>query len=141
VADGVLRAPIFTVMPRPSADGPPVALTTLNSVRMQRAAVPVLIVQPGDGARAFSQIALFWNGSTEATRAVAGALPFLVRAEHVTGSARRRRGMVSRRRTTSRLISAVTASRPAIAKGAVRKRARPAACCLPPPEKPKPISW
>ena len=59
------------------------ALTTLNSVLMQSGR-PVLVVPPGDGASVFRQIALFWNGSTEATRAVAGALPFLTRAERVT---------------------------------------------------------
>ncbi|MGZ6213153.1 MAG: universal stress protein [Candidatus Binataceae bacterium] len=73
----------FTVMPRPGAESPPVALTTLNSVLMQSGR-PVLIVPPGDRATPLAQIALFWNGSTEATRAVAGALPFLTRAERVT---------------------------------------------------------
>ena len=73
----------FTVMPRPCAESPPVALTTLNSVLMQSGR-PVLVVPPGETPTGFAQIALFWNGSTEATRAVAGALPFLMRAERVT---------------------------------------------------------
>jgi nucleotide-binding universal stress UspA family protein len=82
VAMRAARADV-TVMPRPGAGSAPAALTTLNSVLMQSGR-PVLVVPPGEPTASFGQIALFWNGSTEATRAVAGALPFLARAERVT---------------------------------------------------------
>jgi nucleotide-binding universal stress UspA family protein len=75
----------FTVIARPTDESAPAALTTLNGLLMQGGR-PVLAVPPGEAVTdgGFGQVALFWNGSTEATRAVAGALPFLVRAEKVT---------------------------------------------------------
>jgi len=72
------------LLARPTRDNETVALLTLNAALMQSGR-PVLTAppeSPSDGA--FKRIALFWNGSTEATRAVTAALPFLTRAERVT---------------------------------------------------------
>jgi nucleotide-binding universal stress UspA family protein len=76
------------VVARPTADNETAALMTLNSALMQSgravlAAPPVPAV--GELKRGpFKKIALFWNGSSEATRAVQAALPFLVAADEVT---------------------------------------------------------
>ena len=45
---------------------------------------PVLLVPPGSGPDPLRHVMVAWNGSLEATRAVAGALPLLHRAERVT---------------------------------------------------------
>lgn len=76
------------VVARPTPENETAALMTLNAALMQSgravlAAPPV----PADGnlrRGPFKKIAVFWNGSTEATRAVHAALPFLVAAEQVT---------------------------------------------------------
>lgn len=76
------------VVARPTPDNETAALMTLNSALMQSGrAVVAAPPLPKDGALRqgpFKKIALFWNGSTEATRAVQAALPFLVAAEQVT---------------------------------------------------------
>jgi nucleotide-binding universal stress UspA family protein len=76
------------VLARPTADNETAALMTLNSALMQSGRA-VLAAPPlpkdGDVRRGpFKKIALFWNGSTEATRAVQAAMPFLRAAEQVT---------------------------------------------------------
>jgi nucleotide-binding universal stress UspA family protein len=76
------------VLARPTGDNETPALMTLNAALMQSGR-PVIAAPPlpKDGPPAagpFKKIALFWNGSTEATRAVEAALPFLVRADEVT---------------------------------------------------------
>ncbi|MBM3514767.1 MAG: universal stress protein [Alphaproteobacteria bacterium] len=75
------------VVARPTPENETAALMTLNAALMQSgravlAAPPI----PADGnirRGAFKKIALFWNGSTEATRAVQAAMPFLAKAEEV----------------------------------------------------------
>jgi len=64
-------------------------LMTLNAALMQSGR-PVLVTPPQAPLpmapidQAFERIALFWNGSIEATRAVTAALPFLTKADQVT---------------------------------------------------------
>jgi nucleotide-binding universal stress UspA family protein len=83
VAVRACRADLI-VLARPTRDNETAAVVTLNAALMQSGR-PVLASPPGAGAAPrFARIAIFWNGSTEATRAVAAALPFLVRAERVT---------------------------------------------------------
>lgn len=83
VALRACRADVI-LLARPTRDNETAALMTLNAALMQSGR-PVLTAPPlsaqNDG---FKRIALFWNGSTEATRAVTAALPFLTRAERVT---------------------------------------------------------
>jgi len=67
---------------RPEPETETVTLPTVNAALLQSGR-PVLVVPPGDMPPGFSRVALFWNGSIEATRAVAAALPFLVAAEQV----------------------------------------------------------
>lgn len=70
---------------RPPRDNETATLMTLNATLMHGGR-PVLTAPPvvSSPDAAFKRIALFWSGSTEATRAVAAALPFLTRAERVT---------------------------------------------------------
>ena len=84
VAVRACRADVI-LLARPTRENETAALMTLNAALMQSGR-PVLAVPPaGDPlSGAFSRIALFWNGSTEATRAVTSALPFLAAAERVT---------------------------------------------------------
>ncbi|MBL8645486.1 MAG: universal stress protein [Rhodospirillaceae bacterium] len=75
------------VVARPTGDTETAALMTLNAALMQSgraviAAPPIPKDKPVSGG-SFKKIALFWNGSTEATRAVQAALPFLKRADEV----------------------------------------------------------
>jgi nucleotide-binding universal stress UspA family protein len=75
------------VLSRPTPGNETAALMTLNSALMQSGR-PVLAAPPmPEGAPVagpFARIAVFWNGSSEATRAVAAALPFFLAAEQVT---------------------------------------------------------
>ncbi len=73
------------LLARPTRDNETATLMTLNAALMQSGR-PVLTAPPVASSpdAAFKRIALFWNGSTEATRAVTAALPFLTRAEQVT---------------------------------------------------------
>jgi nucleotide-binding universal stress UspA family protein len=78
----------ISIVARPTGEAETAALMTLNAALMQSGR-PVIAAPPipAEGAARggpFKKIALFWNGSTEATRAAAAALPFLVRAEEVT---------------------------------------------------------
>lgn len=70
------RVSDLTVLRRPD-DETPAELHPVLEATLFGAGRPLLIIPPG-GATAFGQtIAIAWNGSTEAARAVAGALPFL----------------------------------------------------------------
>jgi nucleotide-binding universal stress UspA family protein len=70
------RASDLVVLRRPGDETPP-ELPSVLEATLFGAGRPLLIIPPG-GARAFGQsIAIAWNGSTEAARAVAGALPFV----------------------------------------------------------------
>ena len=72
------------LLARPTRDNETGALMTLNAALMQSGR-PVLTAPPAPMlGGAFKRIAVFWNGSTEATRAVTAALPFLKAAERVT---------------------------------------------------------
>jgi len=76
------------VLGRPTRENEATALPTLNTALMQSGR-PVLAAPPrphggAEREQAFKRIALFWNGSTEVTRSVAGALPFLAAADQVT---------------------------------------------------------
>jgi nucleotide-binding universal stress UspA family protein len=77
----------LVVLARPTPGNETAALMTLNSALMQSGR-PVLAAPPlGDAEPQmgpFTRIAVFWNGSSEATRAVAAALPFFLAAEQVT---------------------------------------------------------
>jgi nucleotide-binding universal stress UspA family protein len=70
------RVSDLNVLRRPDDDAPPELRSVLEAT-LFGAGRPLLIIPPG-GATAFGQaIAIAWNGSTEAARAVAGALPFV----------------------------------------------------------------
>jgi nucleotide-binding universal stress UspA family protein len=76
------------VVARPTGDNETPALMTLNAALMQSGR-PVIAAPPipkdgPQGGGALKKFAVFWNGSTEATRAVEAALPFLASAEVVT---------------------------------------------------------
>ena len=71
------------VLARPTGENETTALMTLNAALMQSAR-PVLAAPPEGAAIRFAHIAVVWNGSTEATRAVTAGLPFLTRAARVT---------------------------------------------------------
>lgn len=72
------------VLPRPTADSDVGSTMTLNAALFDSGR-PVLVVPPGYTGQAIgTRIAISWNGSTEAARAVAGAMPFIVRAREVT---------------------------------------------------------
>jgi nucleotide-binding universal stress UspA family protein len=76
------------VVARPTQANETSALMTLNAALMQsgRAVITAPPI-PKEGAPrrgAFRKITVFWNGSTEATRAVEAAMPFLIAAEEVT---------------------------------------------------------
>lgn len=76
------------VLARPTGETETSTLMTLNAALMQSGR-PVIAAPPlsKDGsmpAGGFKKITVFWNGSTEATRAVQASLPFLRLAEEVT---------------------------------------------------------
>ncbi|MEQ9449145.1 MAG: universal stress protein, partial [Rhodospirillaceae bacterium] len=86
VAAKACRADLV-ILPRPTREYETSALMTLNAALMQSGR-PVVAAPPLKGGAPstgpFKRIALFWNGSTEATRAVAAAQPFFAGAESVT---------------------------------------------------------
>ena len=86
VALRACRADII-MLARPAPDNETSALMTLNAALMQSGR-PVMAVPPRANGRGgpvgpFKRIAVFWNGSTEATRAVAAARPFFATADKV----------------------------------------------------------
>ena len=76
------------VVDRPTTDNETAALMTLNAALMQsgRAVVAAPPLPTGGDADPgpIERVAIFWNGSTEATRAVQAALPLLATAKEVT---------------------------------------------------------
>jgi nucleotide-binding universal stress UspA family protein len=81
----------LVVLRRPGDETPPELRPVLEAT-LFGAGRPLLIIPPG-GATGFGQtIAIAWNGSTEAARAVAGALPFIdaARLVHVLTAETRR---------------------------------------------------
>jgi nucleotide-binding universal stress UspA family protein len=83
VAVRACRADLI-LLARPTRDNETAALMTLNAALMQSGRA-VLVAPPAGSAVSghFKRIAVFWNGSTEATRAITAALPFLVAADEV----------------------------------------------------------
>jgi len=78
----------LVVVARPTIDNETAALMTLNAALMQSGR-PVVTAPPIANenqkvSAPIRKVAVFWNGSAEATRAVAAALPFLTRAAEVT---------------------------------------------------------
>jgi nucleotide-binding universal stress UspA family protein len=72
----------LVVMGRPSPEDEPPSLMTLNAALME-SGKPLLLVPPEPTATIGRRIAIAWNGSAEAGRAVSGALPLLAAAEAV----------------------------------------------------------
>ena len=77
----------FTVLARPTEKNETAALITLNAALMQSGR-PIIVAPPDldeedETSRSFNRIAVFWNGSTEATRAIAAAQPFFELVEEV----------------------------------------------------------
>lgn len=70
------RVSDLTVLPRPDAETPPELRSVLEATLLG-AGRPLLIIPPGGRVTSGQTIAIAWSGSTEAARAVAGALPFL----------------------------------------------------------------
>lgn len=73
----------LTVLGRPQADAELPSMMTLNAVLMESGR-PLLVAPPQAPAELSRQVAIAWNGSAEAARAVSAAMPFLRRAESVT---------------------------------------------------------
>ncbi len=77
----------FIVLARPTVSNETAALITLNAALMQSGR-PIIVAPPGrnvgDETRGLiKRLAVFWNGSIEATRAVAAARPFFELVEEV----------------------------------------------------------
>lgn len=83
VVAGTGRLADLIVAGRPNADAEQPALETLNAALME-AGRTVLMVPGGATAGLGANIAIAWNGSPEAARAVHGAMPFLDLADAVT---------------------------------------------------------
>lgn len=76
------RAADLTVLPRPAENNPDNALEIVNAAVMEGGSAVLLAPQtknPSVGER----VAILWDGSEEASKAVAYAMPFLVRAQEV----------------------------------------------------------
>jgi nucleotide-binding universal stress UspA family protein len=76
------RVADLTVLARPDDNAPP-ELGTVLEATLFGAGRPLLIVPPGGGRECGRNVAIAWNGSTEAARAVGWALPFLESADAV----------------------------------------------------------
>lgn len=76
------RVSDLTVLHRPDAETP-LELRSVLEATLLGAGRPLLIMPPGGQVASDQTIAIAWNGSTEAARAVAGALPFLDSARMV----------------------------------------------------------
>lgn len=81
VAQRACRADMIVVAPPTDDDG--TSSDTLSAALMQTGRA-VLTAPVSASALAFKRVAIFWNGSAEATRSVAAALPFLKKAQQVT---------------------------------------------------------
>jgi nucleotide-binding universal stress UspA family protein len=77
------RVADLVVVGRPGPHGEPPSLLTLNAALLESGR-PVLVAPPEVPATVGTRVAIAWNGSAEAARAVMGAMPFLVTAEAVT---------------------------------------------------------
>ncbi len=72
------------VVVRRAHDGADVGARIVAETALMGSARPVLLVPPRPTPRIGTSVAIAWNGSREAARAVAAALPFLARARIVT---------------------------------------------------------
>ncbi|HIJ38665.1 MAG TPA: universal stress protein [Rhodospirillaceae bacterium] len=70
------------VMAHPAIDRDSPSMLTLNAALMETGR-PVLLAPARPAASVGKKIAVFWNGSAEAVRALAAARPFLAKAEKV----------------------------------------------------------
>ncbi|WP_413205510.1 universal stress protein [Rhodospirillum sp. A1_3_36] len=77
------RVADLLVLGRPGPNGEPPSLLTLNAALLESGR-PVLVAPPQVSPTVGSRVAIAWNGSAEAARAVLGAMPFLIAAEKVT---------------------------------------------------------
>ncbi len=82
VAQRACRADLIVMAPD-AGDKDTTAADTLSAALMQTGRA-VLAAPHSVGPLSFKRVAIFWNGSAEATRAVTAAMPFLKRAEQVT---------------------------------------------------------
>lgn len=89
VAGLAARACDLVVAARPMPDKEVPSLSTLNAILLE-ASAPVVVTPPPDGAHEKSldlahmgKVAIAWNGSDEAARAVTGGMPFLRAAKEV----------------------------------------------------------
>lgn len=76
----------MSVIARPTPDSDLPSSMTLNAALFETGR-PVLVVPPVLSDSFGSKMAISWNGSAEAARAVAGAMPFLRKAESVRAMA------------------------------------------------------
>lgn len=72
----------MVVMARPLPDRDVPSVMSLNAALMESGR-PLMLAPPTLPAGVGRSVAIFWNGSAEASRAVAASLPFLHRAERV----------------------------------------------------------
>lgn len=71
------------VLGRPKGDEEPALQATLNAALMESGR-PVLAAPRQPITSIGKSVAIAWNGSAEAARAISQAMPFLIKAEHVT---------------------------------------------------------
>ena len=71
------------IMPRPVSDRDNSSLMSVNAALMESGR-PMLLAPPAAPETLGRHVAILWNGSAEAARAVAAAMPFLTRAETVS---------------------------------------------------------
>lgn len=71
------------VAARPTSDSDPAATLTLNAALFETGR-PVLVVPPGGAATIGRNIAISWNGSAQAARAIGSAIPLIAKAGQVT---------------------------------------------------------
>jgi len=88
------RVSDLIVSGRPQADSDLPSMVTLNAALMETGR-PVLVAPPETPSSVGRTVAIAWNGSPEAARAVQGAMPFLERAKTVTILAGAEAGAVS----------------------------------------------
>lgn len=79
----IARIADVTVVPKPTAESDPMTASLLDDV-LTRSGRAVLMAPDNLPGRIAENVIIAWNGSTEAARAVADAMPFITRADKVT---------------------------------------------------------